>query len=128
MTRILALLLLLSVLSTATTFLVPQRAVHITPRAGMQARLRAVSMQETPTEPEAEAPSPAAPEGYSTVYDDEYEDKVLAEKPQLSNTMRERLINESRGLGADPNAKNPFGAVFIGVGVFVLLGALAVNL
>ena len=49
-------------------------------------------------------------------------------KPELSNTMRERLINESRGLGADPNQKNPFLAVFAGFGVFVLLGALAINM
>ena len=42
--------------------------------------------------------------------------------------MRERLINESRGLGADPNQKNPFLFVFAGVGVFVLLGAAAVNM
>ena len=30
--------------------------------------------------------------------------------------------------GADPNQKNPFLPVFFGVGVFVLLGALAVNM
>ena len=47
---------------------------------------------------------------------------------ELSNTMRDRLIAESRGLGADPNAKSPFLPVFFGVGVFVLLGALAVNM
>jgi hypothetical protein len=42
--------------------------------------------------------------------------------------MKERLIRESAGLGADPNQKNPFLPVFFGVGVFVLLGALAVNM
>ena len=38
--------------------------------------------------------------------------------------MRDKMIAESRGLGADPNAKNPFLPVFFGVGVFVVLGAL----
>ena len=42
--------------------------------------------------------------------------------------MKERLIRESAGLGADSNQKNPFLPVFFGVGVFVLLGALAVNM
>ena len=42
--------------------------------------------------------------------------------------MRERLINESRGLGADPNQKNPFLNVFAAVGVFVVLGFVATNL
>ena len=53
-------------------------------------------------------------------------------QPKLAaRTLRERyhrLINESRGLGADPNQKNPFLLVFAGVGVFVVLGALAVNI
>ena len=48
--------------------------------------------------------------------------------PALSNTMRDKMIAESRGLGADPNAKNPFLGAFFGVGVFVVLGALAINL
>ena len=51
-----------------------------------------------------------------------------APQPQISNAMRDKLINESRGLGADPGAKNPFLPVFFGVGVFVMLGALAVNM
>jgi len=90
-------------------------------------------MAEEPAKPEdAPTPADAAPAasagGYETFYDDEREDAVLAKKPELSNTMRERLINESRGLGADPNAKNPFLPVFFGVGAFVLLGALAVTL
>ena len=66
--------------------------------------------------------------GYTTFYDDEKEDAVMAAKPAISNSMRERLINESRGLGADPNQKNPFLPVFFGFGVFVILGALAVNM
>jgi len=37
-------------------------------------------------------------------------------------------INEQRGLGADSNSQNPFLYVFAGVGIFVLLGAVAVNL
>jgi len=61
------------------------------------------------------------PEGTEVVY------TSGQKKPQLSNTMREKMIAESRGLGADPGAKNPFGAVFIGVGVFVVLGFLASN-
>jgi len=68
------------------------------------------------------------------LYDDEIPegDQVVytsgQKKPTLSNTMREKMIAESRGLGADPGAKNPFLGVFAGVGVFVVLGALAVNL
>lgn len=67
------------------------------------------------------------------LYDDEIVDGPItykdgSKKQELSNTMRERLINESRGLGADPNQKNPFLFVFAGVGVFVLLGAAAVNM
>merc|ERR1719424_1710573 len=68
------------------------------------------------------------------LYDDEIPetDEIVytsgQKKPQLSNTMREKMIQESRGLGADPSQKNPFLLVFGGVGVFVILGALAVNL
>ena len=40
---------------------------------------------------------------------------------------RPSAADESRGLGADPNQKNPFLAVFAGVGVFVVLGFLATN-
>ena len=56
------------------------------------------------------------------VYDDESEQD---DGPQFSETMRQKMINESRGLGADPNKQNPFLGVFAGFGVFVLLGALA---
>ena len=68
------------------------------------------------------------------LYDDEIPegDKIVytsgQKKPELSSTMRDKMIAESRGLGADPNAKNPFGVVFIGVGVFVCLGAVAINM
>ena len=48
-----------------------------------------------------------APDQYGNVYDDEVK---VVEKPALSNTMRDRLINESRGLGADPNQKHPRGS------------------
>jgi len=58
------------------------------------------------------------PEGQQVVY------TSGEKKPTLSNTMRDKMIAESRGLGADPNAKNPFLPVFFGVGVFVVLGAL----
>ncbi|KAL1521926.1 hypothetical protein AB1Y20_021574 [Prymnesium parvum] len=64
--------------------------------------------------------------GYETFYDDEKD--TAPEKPALSDAMRQRLLNEQRGLGADANSKNPFLLVFAGVGVFVLLGALAVSL
>ena len=76
----------------------------------------------------------ATPEGgYQTFYDDESGNEPIkyadgSKKPEISNSMREKLINESRGLGADPGAKNPFLFVFGGVGVFVLLGALAINM
>jgi hypothetical protein len=88
-------------------------------------------MQEQ--KPEGDAASDAvAPkadtDGYETFYDDEREDAVMAAKPGISDDMRKRLINEQRGLGADPNAKNPFIFVVGGVGVFVILGALAVNM
>ena len=99
--------------------------------------------------------APDEKDGYQTYYDDE---KVLPMPPlirvyfstryffaplthasslalqapvpqtELSQTMKDRLIAESRGLGADPNSKNPFLPVFFGVGVFVTLGALAVNM
>ena len=88
-------------------------------------------MQTEPNEEPAKQEMPAAPsesDGYTTFYDDEREDKVLAAKPQISDSMRQRLINEQRAIGADPNSKNPLLLVFGGVGVFVLLGALAVNL
>ena len=58
-----------------------------------------------------------------------YDDAVPVQtKPAVSDSMRQKMINESRGLGADPNQKNPFLPVFFGVGVFVLLGAIAVNI
>jgi hypothetical protein len=75
---------------------------------------------ETRSSPEA-TPQPAPPKG--DFYDDERVDAVLASKPEISNSMREKLINESRGLGADPNAQNPFLYVFGAVGIFVVLGA-----
>jgi len=64
----------------------------------------------------------------AALYDDEIPDGRIkytdgTKKPELSNTMRDKLINESRGLGADPNAKNPFLYAFAAVGLFVLAGA-----
>ena len=80
-------------------------------------------------EEEVEPVAQAAPsEGYETFYDDEKEDAVLAAKPPISDSMRARLLKEQQGLGADSNSKNPFLLVFAGVGVFVILGALAVNM
>jgi len=103
------------------------------PSPAVRAPLRRIAtvMQAEPPPAQSESEQPLAPaesEGYATFYDDEKEDEVLQAKPQLSNTMRERLIKEQRGLGADPNAGNPFLLVFGGVGVFVILGALAVNM
>ena len=69
--------------------------------------------------------APDEKDGYQTYYDDE---KAPVPQTELSQTMKDRLIAESRGLGADPNSKNPFLPVFFGVGVFVTLGALAVNM
>jgi len=102
---------------------------HIRARSAMPVLMADESAMpgDAPAKEDA-APAAASAGGYETFYDDEREDAVLAKKPELSNTMRERLINESRGLGADPNAKNPFLPVFFGVGAFVLLGALAVTL
>jgi hypothetical protein len=62
------------------------------------------------------------------LYDDEVQDGGIrysdgTKKPELSNSMRDKMIAESRGLGADPNQKNPFLIVFVGVGLFVLAGA-----
>lgn len=56
------------------------------------------------------------------VYDDESEQD---DGPKFSDAMRQKMINESRGLGGDPNQKNPFLLVFAGFGLFVLAGALA---
>jgi len=109
--------------------------IHPSPLAASRCALRASSApllmaDEAPEESSAveEVPAAQAAGAYETFYDDEREDAVLAQKPEISNSMRDRLIKESRGLGADPNAKNPFLPVFFGVGVFVILGALAVNM
>ena len=56
------------------------------------------------------------------VYDDESEQD---DGPQFSDAMRQKMINESRGLGGDPNQKNPFLLVFAGIGLFVLAGAIS---
>ena len=65
-----------------------------------------------------------AASGYTTVYDDE---SPMTETAALSDSMREKLIKGQRTLGADPNSGSPFLAVFGAVGIFVILGALAVN-
>mmetsp|Transcript_2934 Transcript_2934/g.8707 ORF Transcript_2934/g.8707 Transcript_2934/m.8707 type:complete len:132 (+) Transcript_2934:34-429(+) len=92
-------------------------------------RVRPLVLQEPlkkPEEEKEESAPPASPSGYSTVYDDET--PPAPRKDPLSNSMRARLIKEQQGLGGDPNSKNPFLFVFAGVGVFVMLGALAVNM
>ncbi|KAL3908659.1 MAG: hypothetical protein SGPRY_009711 [Prymnesium sp.] len=78
-----------------------------------------------PSPPEAPA-EPEKVEGYQTFYDDERDS--APKKQGLSDDMKKRLLKEQRGLGADANSKNPFLFVFAGVGVFVLLGALAVSM
>jgi hypothetical protein len=101
----------------------------LTPRVGTISAVE--SWYDSGTRLTSEQAKPAA--GYQTYYDDETGDEPIkyadgSKKPEISSSMRERLINESRGLGADPSAKNPFLLVFGGVGVFVVLGALAVNM
>ena len=102
-------------------------------RPMLAVRARAITAAEDgdAVKPEEATPGQA---GYQTVYDDESDPDAPikyadgTKKPDISNSMREKLIKESRGLGADPGAKNPFLLVFGGVGVFVVLGALAVNM
>ena len=89
-------------------------------------RTASLVMQEA-TPPEAPPPEPTS-DSYGNFYDDEKEDAVLQAKPDISESMRARLIKEQRGIGADPNAKSPFLLVFGAVGVFVVLGALSVNM
>ena len=86
-------------------------ALRITPSAAKPlhiTRARPLFMQAEPPAPE-EAPAttnqaPSESDGYQTYYDDE---RAPPKQPEISNSMRERLINESRGLGADPGSKNP---------------------
>merc|ERR1719203_2197610 len=61
---------------------------------------------------------------YTTLYDDE---ATTFKSRDISDNMRARLIKEQQGIGTDPNQKSPFLAVFAGVGVFIVLGALSVN-
>ena len=102
------------------------------PRAPM-ARALALRMadSEPPAEPDARAVYDAAVkaegqvEAGQTVYDDEAK---FVEKPPISSEMRAKLIKGQQQLGSDPNSQNPFLYVFGGVGVFVVLGAIAVNM
>eukprot|EP00966_Prymnesium_polylepis_P096935 2245807-Prymnesium_polylepis.1 len=117
----LANLVLLALLGSASAL----QLGAVQPRRPQLARLARPIMQEggapaPETPPEATAEGAPA-EGYGTFYDDEKDTAPV--KPALSDNMRQKLLNEQRGLGADTNSKNPFLAVFAGVGVFVLLGA-----
>merc|ERR1719231_893559 len=76
----------------------------------------------------ASAEKPPAPTGMQTFYDDEAGMPDIPAKPAVSDAMRQCLLNEQRGLGADANSSNPFLLVFGGVGIFVVLGAIAVNI
>ena len=85
---------------------------------------------EPPAEPQPsdaaeQAPPPQQLNRDGTVYDDV---SPPPKRPELSNSMRERLLKEQRSLGADPNAKNPFLLGVGAVALFIALGALAVNL
>ena len=85
---------------------------------------------EPPTEPQPsdlaeQAPPPQQLNRDGTVYDDV---SPPPKRPELSNSMRKRLLKEQRSLGADPNAKNPFLLGVGAVALFIALGALAVNL
>ena len=97
------------------------------PRSQLQ-RPCGLVMQEAPppdSKPEEETTAALPTGGYSTVYDDEVPEDT---KPPVSSSMRDRLIKEQRSMGADPNSGSPFLGVFGAVGVFVILGALAVNM
>ena len=63
-----------------------------------------------------------AKDSAGNVYDDESEQD---DGPDFSSAMKQKMINEAGGLGADPNKKNPFLLVFFGIGVFVVAGALS---
>ena len=106
--------------------------LHAAVRPALAVRARTITAAEDEDAVVSEEATPQQ-EGYATFYDDESGEEPIkyadgTKKPEISNSMREKLINESRGLGADPSAKNPFLLVFGGVGAFVLLGALAVNM
>lgn len=112
----------------AQAFRVPAPAVPL------KVRSPSLRMQEAepPAEPEdARAAYDAAvkAEGEmaagSTLFDDE---KPFVEKPPISSEMRAKLLKGQQALGSDPNSQNPFLYVFGGVGVFVILGAIAVNM
>jgi hypothetical protein len=126
------LLLVITILNVAGALQLGRTAQPLLQHRPLSSFRSSTTMQsEPPKEEETEATMSAAPsekDGYTTFYDDEKEDTVLAAKPQISNEMRQRLINEQRGLGADPNSKNPLLGVIGAVGVFVVLGALAVNM
>lgn len=62
------------------------------------------------------------PDEKGNVYDDE---SPQDDGTNLSDQMKQKMVDESRDLGGDPMSKNPFLKVFIGVGIFVLLGAVA---
>ena len=56
------------------------------------------------------------------LYDDEIPD--VAPKEMLSDNMRNRLLNEAKGMGADYNTATPNYILYVGlaVGVLVVLG------
>jgi hypothetical protein len=95
-------------------------------KRNVMARSVHVTMQAPPPEKSYDdAASEEAASGYEEFYDDE---KPMVEKPPISAEMREKLLKGQQVLGSDPNRKNPFLLVFAGVGLFVILGAIAVNL
>ena len=130
-----ALCLLLWGVGTAEAFLVAAAARKV-PRRGILPPRVALKCMQPPEDDAApaeakkeltyeEAVKQEAEGGYRTVYDDESD---FVEKPGISDEMRARLLRGQQQLGADPNSKNPFLYAFAAVGIFVALGALAVNM
>ena len=121
-----AALVLLAACDAAALLLTP---APVSTRATIRSR-QLICSAEPPTEPQPsdaaeQAPPPQQLNRDGTVYDDV---SPPPKRPELSNSMRERLLKEQRSLGADPNAKNPFLLAVGGVALFIALGALAVNL
>mgnify|MGYP007078186544 CR=1 FL=1 len=119
MLRLILALMLLQVVAAL------QLSPALRPAAIQRPMMRHAMQAEGEPVVKAEDAAEGVAEDGADFYDD---DKPIIEKPPVSNAMRERLINEARGVGADPNSKSPFLPVFFGVGVFVVLGALAVNM
>ena len=125
----LVLLLAFAALADALTHLTPHRhRAHLKPTRPRIPAIRMIPEDATaPNQEENNArgqEAEQAPSAYKTVYDDEM---PPLDTPQISEAMKQKLIRGQRSLGADPNSGSPFLLVFGAVGVFVILGFLAVN-